>query len=69
MCLGITNNNAKTRSLRVDLPQKGFNQKHPHIEDTSDEGLQSKKLLELSTIKAEAAVDAKLFKTLLEKRI
>ena len=59
----------KTRSLRDKLPQNGYSQFNPPNQDTAEAALKPEKLLELSQENADAAVDLKLFRTLMEKKV
>ena len=60
----------KTRSLRDKLlPQNGYSQINPPNQDTAEAAIKPEKLLELSQENADAAVDLKLFRTLLERKV
>ena len=61
--------NTKIRSLRDSLPQNGYSQFEPPNQDTAEAALKPEKLLELSQENADAAVDLKLFRTLMEKKV
>ena len=59
----------RTRSLRDNLPQNGYGQFNPPKQDTAEAAIKPEKLLELSQENADAAVDLKLFRTLMEKKV
>ena len=60
----------KTRCLRDKLlPQNGYSQINPPNQDTAEAAIKPEKLLELSQENADAAVDLKLFRTLMEKKV
>ena len=68
MCLGVIFQ-TRTRCLRDNHPQKGICQNSTPIENTAMAGIQPEKLLGESKVNAEAAVDVKLIKTMLERKV
>ena len=60
----------KTRCLRdKSLPQNGYSRINPPNQDTAEAAIKPEKLLELSQENVDAAVDLKLFRTLLERKV